>query len=62
MMVGRPVRQGDSQNRGPRQVMETDVDSVGAVTTETIEMETEMAADLARRPQGGRDVSRKRRR
>ena len=29
-------------------VMETDVDSVRAVTTETIEMETEMAADLAR--------------
>ena len=28
--------------------METDVDSVRAVTTETIEMETEMAADLAR--------------
>ena len=38
--------------------METDVDSVRAVTTETIEMETEMAADLAREDHRAvRDVS-----
>ena len=40
--------------------METDVDSVRAVTTETIEMETEMAADLAREDHRGtaaRDAS-----
>ena len=38
--------------------METDVDSVRAVTTETIEMETEMAADLAREDhRAARDVS-----
>ena len=38
--------------------METDVDSVRAVTTETIEMETEMAADLAREDhRADRDVS-----
>ena len=39
-------------------MMETDVDSVGAVTTEIIEMETEMAADLAREDhRAARDVS-----
>lgn len=39
-------------------VMETDVDSVRAVTTEIIEMETEMAADLAREDHRvARDVS-----
>ena len=38
--------------------METDVDSVRAVTTEIIEMETEMAADLAREDhRAARDVS-----